>query len=232
MRPLPVAVLGETDSREIILLRLRGISRSWGARSVLASLDFDLAPGSVAWIGGPNGVGKTTLLRIAAGLITADAGEVALLGLSVDRDRREYQKRLGWLPAGNAGIYNRLSVRQNLTYWTSIALVARNRRRAAVDAAMEQFDLERLAGSRADRISMGERQRLRLAMTFAHDPRLVLMDEPHTSLDDAGLDLLGRALARLGASGGAAVWCSPSRDGVPLPANEAHLLEGGALVPC
>jgi ABC-2 type transport system ATP-binding protein len=221
----------EAGGREPTLL-LRDIRRSFGERSVLRGADLHLPPGSVAWVGGRNGAGKTTLMRIAAGLITPHGGDVSLLGRTPERERREYQRRVGWLPAGNTGLYNRLTVRQNLAYWVSVALVPRRERRATVAAALERFDLERLAGQRADRISMGERQRLRLATTFAHSPALVLMDEPHTSLDGDAMARVGAALEALIGRGGAAVWCSPSRAGVSLPADQEHRLEGGVLVPC
>jgi len=199
---------------------------------VIVGAELRLGRGTVAWLGGPNGAGKTTVLRIAAGLITPDDGEVSLLGFEPERDRCEYQRRLGWLPAGNGGIYNRLSVRQYLNYWASIAFVPSSRRSRAVDEAIERFDLRALSAQRADRISMGERQRVRLAMTFVHDPELVLLDEPQTSLDKDALGRLRSALDRLTARGGAAVWCSPSRNGTELPASEEYLVKGGRLVRC
>ena len=222
----------ETRAVEAMPLALRGVRRSWGSRFVIDGADLSLSRGTIAWVGGPNGAGKTTLLRVAAGLITPDQGEVSLLGLHPERHRREYQRRLGWLPAGNGGVYNRLSVRRNLAFWASIAFVAPVRRHQAIEAAIQRFDLEGLAPERADRISMGERQRLRLAMTFVHEPELVLLDEPHTSLDERALGRLREALDRLTARGGAAVWCSPKRDGTGLPASEEYLVENGRVVPC
>lgn len=79
---------------------------------------------------------------------------------------------------------------------------------------------------------MGERQRLRLAMTFVHDPDVVLLDEPHTSLDHAALDRLATAIGSLTSRGGAALWCSPDREGISLPASEEYLVTEGTLVPC
>jgi ABC-type multidrug transport system ATPase subunit len=227
-----VSLLSHTRDDGATLLVLSGIRRSWGAQAVIDGVDLTLRRGTVAWIGGPNGAGKTTLLRVVAGLIAPDDGELSFAGLDPTRDRSEYQRRLGWLPAGNGGVYNRLTVRQNLAYWAAIAFVPRSRRRNTIEAAIAQFDLERLAAKRADRISMGERQRLRLAMTFLHEPELVLLDEPHTSIDEDGLHRLRAALDGLSARGGAALWCSPSRDGVRLPAGESYLVQDGHLVPC
>jgi ABC-2 type transport system ATP-binding protein len=214
------------------LLTLRDVDRSFGSRAVIREAQLSLRPGAIAWVGGANGAGKTTLLRLAAGLIAADRGDVRLLGLAPERDRREYQRRVGWLAAGNTGVYNRLTVRQNLGYWAAIALVPRPRRRAAIEAAIARFDLECLASERGDRISMGERQRLRLAMAFLHVPDLVLLDEPQTSLDDDALGRLAAALEALAQQGGSAVWCSPTRAGTRLPATEEYLVSDGRLAPC
>jgi ABC-type multidrug transport system ATPase subunit len=224
--------LRRRGSSRSTLLELRGIRKSWGDQAVLSGAELCVRPGTIAWIGGPNGAGKTTLLRIAAGLIPPDSGEVSLLGLDPEGNRRDYQRHLGWLPAGNGGVYNRLTVRRNLAYWASISFVPRSRRDRAVEAAAERFDVLRLARRRADHISMGERQRLRLAMTFLHDPKLVLLDEPHTSLDGNALARLHDGLETLAANGGAAIWCSPSRDGVALPATEEYEVRQGRVVPC
>jgi ABC-2 type transport system ATP-binding protein len=213
-------------------LRLAGIRRSWENRTVIADGTLVLDPGAVAALEGANGSGKTTLLRIAAGLLTPDAGQVSLLGLDPSRERSSYQRLLGWLPAGNGGIYNRLTVRQNLEYWTTIALVPASERPGLISQAIEHFNLERLHANRADRISMGERQRLRLAMTFVHLPRVVLLDEPHTSLDRETLALLQVALERLAAGGGGAIWCAPDHRDVRLPFTAQYRVTDGRVLEC
>jgi ABC-type multidrug transport system ATPase subunit len=205
---------------------MSGIDKSWGGRAVLAGAHLALRPGRIAWLGGPNGAGKTTLLRIAAGLIAPDRGAVALDGLDPERDRVAYQRRLGCLSAGNGGLYARLTVRQNLEFWTGIAMVPRRRRAAAVTLGLDLFGLRDLAGARADRISMGQRQRVRLAMAFLHRPRLVLLDEPHTSLDDDGLALLRGAMADVVARDGSVLWCSPRAEQAALPVDDAHVIAG------
>lgn len=222
--------LGEASERTLAPpLELSGIVKRWGDTPVLTGGELTLEHGQVAWIGGRNGAGKTTLLRIAAGLIVADAGEVYLQGLHPERDRREYQRRLGYLAAGNGGLYARLTVRQNLEFWSCIAFVPQAERRQAVDTAIIEFELDELAGRRVDRMSMGQRQRVRLAMAFLHRPTLVLLDEPHTSLDDDGTALLRRALERLRDAGGAAIWCSPSADQADIGFDVAHVIDDGRL---
>jgi ABC-2 type transport system ATP-binding protein len=210
-------------------LLMRGVSRRYGGKTILDALDLEVPPRTSVMVAGPNGVGKTTLLRVAAGVITAHGGSVRLAGLDPDADWREYHRRLGFLSPGDRGIYARLTVRQNLDFWAHLALVPRRSRRASVELALERFALQELATRRADRLSMGQRQRVRLALTFLHEPSLVLLDEPATSLDQEGMDLLRRVVREHTVRGGSLLWCAPTGDHHGLVADRAFLLTGGKL---
>jgi ABC-type multidrug transport system ATPase subunit len=209
------------------LLVLQDIRKSWGKRPILEGLGLSVPRGALVSISGANGPGKTTLLRIAAGLIHPESGDVALDGLHPERHRRGYLARLGFLSAGDRSLYARLSGRRHLDFCARLALIPADRRGAAIAQAIDVFALNDFADRRADRLSMGQRQRVRLGMTFVHDPALVLLDEPMNSLDGEGLDVLAAYLERLCRRGGAAVWCSP--EGVPASLaadNELRLADG------
>ncbi|MEA2286949.1 MAG: type transport system ATP-binding protein [Solirubrobacteraceae bacterium] len=217
------------------ILALRGITKEWrtkrGPLRVLDSVDLDLRPGTTTWVCGQNGVGKTTVLRIAAGLIKPDSGSVCLAGLSPERDRRAFQRSIGFLPAGDRGLYPRLTVKRHLEYWSSVALVPRKSRSQAVARSIEDFGLTDLADRRTDRMSLGQRQRLRLAMTFLHNPSIILVDEPLNSLDSDGAAALESALERVKAQGGAALWCSPLGEGRKPRYDASYVIEHGRLQP-
>ena len=165
---------------------------------MLDDLDLTLEPGTTTWVGGRNGVGKTTMLRVAAGLIEPDSGRAEVWGVAPGENRVRYQQLVSFLPAGDRGLYARLTVRRQLEFWARIAMVPRDRFRATIEHAIETFDLEELAERRVDRMSMGQRQRLRIAMTFLPEPEVVLLDEPLTSLDSEG-DRPDRGRRRRGA---------------------------------
>jgi ABC-type multidrug transport system ATPase subunit len=212
-------------------LVLKGIRKRWkrNPRPVLEGVDLTLQPGTSTWVGGRNGVGKTTLLRIAGGLIGPDAGSVSLQGLHPERDRREFLKRVGLLSAGDRGIYARFSPRQHLDWCGRLALIPRARRKQHVERAIRIFELDELVDRRADRLSLGQRQRLRIAMTFLHDPLLILLDEPLNSLDDEGGAVLLGAVETIKARGGAVLWCSPPSDQRHVAFDRRYLLEDGLL---
>jgi heme ABC exporter ATP-binding subunit CcmA len=211
------------------VLALTDIERSYQGRPVLRGVSLTLRAGEVAWLGGSNGAGKTTLLRVAVGLVAPDQGTVTLDGLDPVRDRRAYQRRLGFLAAGDRGMYARLTVSQHLRLWSDLALIPARRRPALIERMVAGMGLEELFDRRVDRMSMGQRQRVRLAMTFLHEPDVVLLDEPHSSLDEEGVALLSKQLDAHAERGGAALWCSPSLALGQLRHDSAQRLVGGLM---
>jgi ABC-type multidrug transport system ATPase subunit len=214
-------------------LALHGVSKCWssGQTPVLDDVSLTLDAGTSTWIGGRNGVGKTTLLRIAAGLIHPESGRAEVRGLTVHEDRARYQRLVSFLPAGDRGLYARLTVRRHLEFCARIAMVPREQLGSSVQETIETFQLGELAARRVDRISMGQRQRLRIAMTFLPRPEVLLLDEPLTSLDEEGVQLLREASAGLRAHGGAVLWCSPNVDHHQGRFDARWTLECGRLVP-
>jgi ABC-type multidrug transport system ATPase subunit len=213
-------------------IELSAVHKHWkGNRApVAAGVDLTAEAGTLTWIGGRNGAGKTTLLRIAGGLIRPDAGTVRAYGLDPVADDRAFQRRVSFLTAGSTGLYNRLTARHQLEFQARICLLGAHERRDAVEREIERFDLQELADRRVERMSMGQRQRLRLALTLVNSPDVLLLDEPRTSLDDEGAALLDAAVAALLASGGAVLWCSPPHEGPDVRADRRLLLESGRLV--
>ena len=212
-------------------LALEGILKSWGGQPVLRGVDARIEAGTAVSISGANGAGKTTLLRIAAGLIVPEAGRVSAFGLDPERRRTEFQRRLGFLSAGNTGLYARLKAEYHLEFWARLALMPKREQRPAIARVVEAFGLADLRGRRVDRLSMGQRQRLRLALAFLHGPSLVLLDEPATSLDEEGIATVQAAIDGLKAAGGAAVVCLPSGWGEVLAVDRRLSLERGLLEP-
>lgn len=227
-RPYPGPAQAHDDACP---LAIRGVSKRWRADLplVLDGLDLALDPGTKTWIGGRNGVGKTTMLRIAAGLIDPEAGRAEVWGITARENRPRYQQLVSFLPAGDRGLYARLTVRRQLELCARIALLPRPRFRGAVEETIDAFDLGALAEQRVDRMSMGQRQRLRIAMTFLPEPEVVLLDEPLTSLDTEGAVLLEQAIDQLIAREGAVLWCSPSGESLDMDFDARWTLEHGRL---
>jgi ABC-2 type transport system ATP-binding protein len=221
----------EPDAGDAFPLALRGVTKRWSKDQppVLDGLDLALEPATVTWVGGRNGAGKTTMLRIAAGLIEPERGSAEVWGVSSRENRVRYQRLVSFLPAGDRGLYARLTVRRQLEFWARISMLPHAQVRRSVERAIDAFDLRELADRRVDRMSMGQRQRLRIAMTFLPAPEIVLLDEPLTSLDTEGAQLLLHAIQQLLARDGAVLWCSPTGEHLDMSFDARWLIDQGRL---
>jgi ABC-2 type transport system ATP-binding protein len=217
------------------LIVFEGIWRHWGKGQnrwpVLRGVDLECDKGTATRIEGKNGAGKTTLLRIGTGILAPDAGTVTVDGLTNDQRWSEYHKRIGFLSAGDRGLYPRFSVRGHLEYVARISFIPKAERDRAIEEMIRSFELAPLLERRADRLSQGQRQRLRLALTFIHQPKALLLDEPRNSLDSDGLHMLTQAVEYALQRGAAVVWCSPTGEDQPISFDRDLVIEDGRLRP-
>jgi ABC-type multidrug transport system ATPase subunit len=211
-----------------LTLSLSGVTKRWpGAEApLLDNVNLVVGPGSAVEIVAPNGTGKTTLLRIAVGLIRPERGRVALGALDAEADRTAFQQRIGFLAAASGGLYARLTVRDHLRLWSRLALLPAARRGGCCARVQDALALDDLLDRRVDRLSMGQRQRVRIAGAFLHEPDVVLMDEPATSLDEDALGLLLAEIERAREGGRAVVWCAPATGGVAEPERRLTIADG------
>lgn len=219
--------------RDAPLVELAGVARSWGrgarSRPVLRDIDLEIAAGTAVCVTGRNGAGKTTLLRIITGILAPDRGIVAVEGIDSNAPWRDYHRRIGFLSAGDRGLYARVTVRGHLDHWVAMALVPRRERGQRVDDALAAFDLADLAKRRADRLSQGQRQRLRLALAVVHRPKVLLLDEPSNSLDADGQAILAAAVRDVLRGGGAVLCCAPAGENRLDEFDRVAIIEDGTL---
>ena len=197
------------------LVAARGVSRRFGAHEALRPTTLAVGSGEVVALVGPNGAGKSTLLAILAGGLEPTAGHV----------ERGEGIRVGWMPQRPAH-YGRLTARENL------ALFARLEREPDPDEAVERlldsFELPR-GRPPAAALSVGNRQRLNLALSLLGDPDVLLLDEPTAALDPRQRGRLSGTVQDLAARGGAVVFATQNVDEVHRAATRVALLVQGEL---
>lgn len=169
-----------------------------GERLLFAGLSFAVSPGQMLVLRGPNGSGKTSLLRLCAGLLPAAQGHLAWQGQRVE-DALDLARHLAWLGHAEA-LKPALTVHENLSFWARFA-----GRAGAVDAALAALDLVALADLPARFLSAGQRRRVALARLVAANRTLWLLDEPTNALDSAAVTLFAAQLRAHLAAGGMAI---------------------------
>jgi len=179
-----------------------GLTREFGGRPVLRSIDLSVAAGEIVALLGPNGAGKTTLLRVLALLLRPSGGTLRLLGLDPDRERAQILRRVGYV-GHESGCYGDLTGAENLAVHAELRHVPDPTRRIAELVAWS--GLHDAAWRPVRTYSRGMQQRLALARALMHDPDVLLLDEPFTGLDRAGAESLVHLLEALGRAGHAVV---------------------------
>lgn len=167
-------------------VRLENVRRSFrSAKRVIAALDgitASAARGAVTGLIGPDGAGKTTLMRLIAGLLRADEGRIEVLGADVGREPLAVQARLGYMPQ-HFGLYEDLTVQENLNLYADLQGVPRAARKERYAELLHMTGLGPFTGRMAGRLSGGMKQKLGLACTLVQPPELLLLDEPTVGVD-------------------------------------------------
>ena len=178
-------------------VRLTDVSRHFGRRRALSRISLTLNAGEIVGLLGPNGAGKSTLIGILATLVGATSGEVRYGEHTVREGGPRLRQRIGLL-AHELHLYAELTARQNLAFFAALYGVDP---RHAIDAALERARLTDRADDQVLSFSRGMRQRLGLERALLHQPRLVLLDEPFTGLDDRSVGTVSARLRQLAADG-------------------------------
>lgn len=206
-------------------LSVRHAAKRLGMRWVLRDVDFELAAGTVGVIVGPNGAGKSTLLKLAAGVWEPSRGQIVRFGEATRTDAGS--ARIGYL-AHQSFLYGALSGLENLEFYGRLYGVRDPR--GAAQRMLAHVGLARFQTEPTRRYSRGMQQRAAIARTFLHDPDLLLLDEPYTSLDVEAAAILDGMIRAVVRRGGAALLITHQWEEARRLAQWAAVLWQGRLV--
>jgi heme ABC exporter ATP-binding subunit CcmA len=208
------------------LVRARGLRKTYGGHRVLDAIDLDIRAGEAVALLGTNGAGKTTLLRIFATLARPTGGQVHVAGADCAREPEAARRQLGFLAHGS-WLYEDLTALENLRFWTTLAGLASDG--PALRAALGAVDLERWSDARVRTFSAGMKRRLSIARLVIARPRVLLLDEPFTGLDQWGSKWLEEHLQAFKSAGGALLMSTHSFGRGFGVADRAAILAGGRI---
>jgi ABC-type multidrug transport system ATPase subunit len=205
---------------------LAGVSRHFGRRRALSQVSLTARSGDIVGLLGPNGAGKSTLIGVLSTLVAPTAGEVRYGAQTSRRFPPSLRQRIGLL-AHELHLYPELSARENLTFFARLYGLEG---REVVDAALVAAGLEERGDDGVSGFSRGMRQRLALERALLHAPRLVLLDEPFTGLDDRAVGIVTARLRGLAASGAIIVLATHDLDLADGLITRVALMRDGRLV--
>jgi len=208
------------------LLRLDGLEVRYGDTEAVHGLDLEAREGEVLGLIGPDGAGKTSTLRVLAGLLRPSGGGAHAFGLPIWAHRRALHQRVGYL-AQRFALYGDLTVDENIQFFALMYSVAGWHERR--DELLRRVELLRFRGRLADQLSGGMKQKLALACTLIHSPEVLLLDEPTTGVDPVTRRELWRFLGELVAEGLTLVVATPYLDEAERCSRVVLMDHGGKL---
>ena len=210
----------------------QGLGKRFGIRWVLRGVTFRVHSGEAVALLGENGSGKSTILRILGTLLRPNAGSAAIAGGDVVTDAARVRALAGYL-AHTPGLYEDLTARENLTFAADMLGLPHS----TADSSLERVGLGSAAATRVRGFSAGMQRRLALARLIMRKPRVLLLDEPYSNLDESGVALMNSVISEVVGNGGAALLAlhelAPAREilGRTLSLSDGRIAASGETRP-
>ena len=208
------------------MLEIRDLAKRYGPVVALDGATFSARPGRLVGFLGPNGAGKTTAMRCVFGLARPDRGEALWQGRRIDRAAR---LRFGYMPE-QRGLYPRMKVGEQISYFAQHHGLAAKAASAAASAWLERLGLGDRIDSKLEDLSHGNQQRVQLAVALAHEPELLVLDEPFSGLDPIGIATMTEVLQDRVAQGVGVVFSSHQLDLVEDICEDVVIISKGRIV--
>lgn len=220
----------EMPQTESPVVWARGLTKRFpkGQKPALEGLDVEIFSGRITGLAGPDGAGKTTFLRMVAGLLDATEGELSVLGVNPATQAEEIHVRAGYMPQ-RFGLYEDLSVQQNLDLYADLRGVLGHERMETFERLLAFTDLKRFTERKAGALSGGMKQKLGLACALISKPELLLLDEPGVGVDPISRRELWKMVRDLVSEGIGVIWSTAYLDEAEMCENVIVLNEGRSI---
>ncbi|WP_417910219.1 ABC transporter ATP-binding protein [Candidatus Electronema sp. PJ] len=164
------------------MINVANLTRKYGDFTAVSNVSFEIKPGEIVGLLGHNGAGKTTIMKMMTGYLEATSGSITIDGLSVAKERRAVQKKIGYLPE-NCPVYPEMTILSYLEYCAALHGIPERERPALIREAVERTALTEKAMELISTLSRGYRQRTGVAQAILHKPAILILDEPTNGLD-------------------------------------------------
>ena len=208
------------------VLQVEGLTKTFGTRTVVNNVSFEVNRGEIFGFLGPNGSGKTTTIRMAQGIIRPDSGSVSILG---SQPQRSVLKGVGYLPE-QTGLPPKARVLDSLRYLIRLKGLSFIEAEDSADELLKQVGLYEYRASKIDALSRGMRQMAQFVVAIAHRPQLIILDEPFSGLDPLNVQLMKEMLIERQRAGATIMFSTHVMSDVEEMCERIALISGGELL--
>jgi len=208
-------------------MEVREISKKYGKRQILSNVSIKTEKGKCIGIIGANGCGKTTFLKILAGVQKADCGKIFVDGKELIAGKDDWSGRIGYVPQENA-LLEELTVKDNIALFAALGIEKQDK--AYVDTLCRQFSINSFMNERISKLSGGMKKRVSIVCALVNRPGVLIMDEPGTALDLIFKRELKECIKRFKAEGGTVLLSSHDKGEIES-CDELYVIQNGTIVP-
>jgi heme ABC exporter ATP-binding subunit CcmA len=178
------------------ILHIKDLSKNFGRKNIIKNLSLEVSDGEFLTIFGPNGAGKTTLIKIISTLSRPSSGEITIAGYDMDEEPIEIRRIMGVI-SHNLYLYDELTAKENLHFYGRMYAYPGKKLDGRIMMLLDEIGLAHRTNDRVGTFSRGMKQRLSIARAILHEPKILLLDEPYTGLDQHASQVLTSILKRL-----------------------------------
>ena len=179
----------QDGNQEELVLRTEGLVKTYGKRTVVNNVSFEVRQGEIVGLLGPNGAGKTTSFYMTTGLVVPNAGRIFIGNLEITKDPvyKRARNGIGYL-AQEASVFRKMTVEDNIASVLEMTGKSKEYQRDKLESLIAEFSLQKVRKNYGDRLSGGERRRTEIARCLAIDPKFIMLDEPFAGVDPIAVE--------------------------------------------
>jgi len=208
------------------IINVTNVSKSFGQVHAVNNLNFKVNQGEIFGLLGPNGAGKTTTIRMILDIFKPDKGEISIMGGSMNEAKKN---KIGYLPE-ERGLYQDIPLERCLSFLASLKGMDESKVKTEIEDYLKRFDLLEFRGKKVKELSKGMQQKAQLIATIVHDPDLVIIDEPFTSLDPVNTEMVKDLLESMRDEGKAIIMSTHQMNQVEELCDRILLIDHGQRV--
>lgn len=208
------------------MLTISHLSKRYGSLQALTDVTFEVRPGEIFGFIGPNGAGKSTTMRSIMGVLEPSGGTLTWQGKPLNR---EIRRTFGYMPE-ERGLYQKMKVAEQISYFGEVNGMEPAAARSAAEELLEQFGLADKRKDDVQSLSLGNQQRVQLAVALVHSPRMLILDEPFSGLDPVGVESLAAILRERNRQGIPIIFSSHQLDLVERIITSVGLIREGEML--
>ena len=211
------------------MLKISHLTKTYGEKKAVDDLSLHIAPGEIYGFIGHNGAGKTTPLKASVGILSFDAGEIKIDGISIKENPIECKKRIAYIP-DNPDLYEYMTGIKYLNFISDIFGVGAEERKARIAKYADMFEITQDLANPISAYSHGMKQKLAIISAWIHNPKLIIMDEPFVGLDPKAAHLLKGMMCEVCDDGGAIFFSTHVLEVAEKLCDKVAIIKGGKLI--